>query len=92
MTTYEIVRLVVWVIGVPIIIALFVNTVRRTRAVSEEIARVKREAEEQRVKNPYAQMAELYEARELLDKGRREVFGERRRGKKAEGAEEAGGR
>jgi uncharacterized membrane protein len=91
MTTYEIVRLVVWVIGVPIIIALFVNTVRRTRAVSEEIARVKREAEEQRVKNPYAQMAELYEARELLDKGRREVFGERgKRGKKP--ADESEGR
>jgi uncharacterized membrane-anchored protein YhcB (DUF1043 family) len=92
MTTYEIVRLVVWVIGVPIIIALLVSSVRRTRAVSEEIARVKREAEEQRVKNPYAQMAELYEARELLDEGRREVFGERRRGRAARGAKDDGGR
>jgi len=92
MTTYEIVRLVVWVIGVPIIIALLVNTVRRTRAVSEEIARVKREAEEQRVKNPYAQMAELYEARELLDRGRREVFGERKGGRKTKAEPDEEGR
>lgn len=77
MTTYEIVRLVVWVIGVPIIVALCVNAVRRGRAVSEEIARVRREAEAQRSKDPYAQMAEVYEARELLDRGRREVFGGR---------------
>jgi len=68
--TYETVRLIVWAIGVPIIIALVVSIVRRVRAIQALDAKL-REEEEQQAKNPYADMARMYEAQELLERTRR---------------------
>jgi hypothetical protein len=76
MATFDSVRVAVWVIGIPVIVALLVSIARRARAVRDEIARVREEAA-RNPGDPYAQMARLYEARELLDKGRREAVAPR---------------
>jgi hypothetical protein len=68
--TYETLRLVVWVVGVPIIVALLVSIVRRVRAIRDLDQRL-RDEEEQQAKNPYAEMARMYEAQELLERARR---------------------
>ena len=65
MSNYEILRLVVYLIGVPIIAYLCINAVRKVRAIRELDTRLKEEAE-QNAKNPYAEMAQLLEAQELL--------------------------
>jgi hypothetical protein len=68
---YEWVRLLVYVIGVPIIVLLLRNAARRVRDIKELDARL-REEEAQNAKNPYAEMAKAMEARELLERARRE--------------------
>ena len=70
MSIYEWVRLTVWIVGVPIIILLCVSAVRKVRAIGELDAYLKAEAERNR-QNPYAQMAELLEAQELLKPAKR---------------------
>ncbi len=70
MITYENIRLFVWLVGVPVILFLLWNTVRRVRAIRELDARL-REEEAQNARNPYADMAQMYEARELLERARR---------------------
>lgn len=69
MSNYEILRAVVWAIGLPIIIWLCVNAARKVQAIRVLDTRLKEEAERNK-KNPYAQMAELYEAREILEKAK----------------------
>ena len=69
---YNSLRVIVWAIGVPVIVWLVVSIVRRTRAISQRIAEVRAE-EAQNARNPYAQMAALYEqeeARKQLKKAR----------------------
>lgn len=71
--TYELIRAITYLVGVPIIIVLCVAIARRLKAIKERVAEVRAE-EAQNAKNPYAQMALLYqqeEARELLKKARR---------------------
>jgi hypothetical protein len=68
--TYETLRLIVWAVGVPIIIALIVSIVRRVRAIRELDAKLRAE-EAQQAKNPYADMARMYETQELLERARR---------------------
>jgi hypothetical protein len=69
MSNYEILRAVVWAIGLPIIIWLCLNAARKMREIRVLDAKLKEEAERNK-KNPYAQMAELYEAQELLEKAK----------------------
>jgi hypothetical protein len=69
-SSYETLRLIVWVFGLPIIIALLIRIIRRVRAIHELDARL-REEEEQQAKNPYGEMARMYEAQELLERTRR---------------------
>ena len=68
--TYETFRALVYCIGVPIIIALLVSAIRRIRAINAEHQRLLKEEAEQ-AKNPYADMARMYEARELLDRAKK---------------------
>jgi hypothetical protein len=58
------------VVGVPLIIALLIRIVRRVRDIRELDQRL-RDEEEQQAKNPYAEMARMYEAQELLERARR---------------------
>jgi|GEM_PF-4851711 hypothetical protein len=70
---YQVFRLIVYAIGVPIIIALCVSIVRRLKAIKELDAQLREEAA-QKPLNPYEQMAALYEqqeARDLLAKAKR---------------------
>ncbi len=69
MSNYEILRAVVWAIGLPIIIWLCINASRKMRDIRLLDAKLKAEAERNR-QNPYAQMAEIMQARELLDGGK----------------------
>jgi|GEM_PF-3089915 hypothetical protein len=57
--TYETFRLIVYLIGVPIILYLLVMAVKRTRAVSQRIREVQEEAERTPT-NPYADMARMF--------------------------------
>lgn len=68
--TYEQFRTIIWLVGVPIIVALLVQIVKRVRAINAEHQRLLEE-EAQQSKNPYAEMARMYEARELLDRTKR---------------------
>ena len=70
MSNYEAFRLVVWAIGLPIIIYLVINAVRKVQAIRELDRKLKEEAE-RNAKNPYAEMALMLEAQELLKQGRR---------------------
>lgn len=73
MTNYEILRAVVWAVGLPIIVWLCVNAGRKLQAIRVLDARLKEEAERNK-RNPYAQMAELYEAQQLMDSSKRGLF------------------
>lgn len=74
MTNYEILRLAVWSIGLPIIVYLVWRILRRIRDIRELDARL-REEEAANAHNPYAQMARLFETQQLLD----EVRGKKKR-------------
>ena len=69
--TYETLRLVVYTIGLPIIAYLLFNAVRKVRAIRTLDTRLKAEAERNK-RNPYAQMAELLEANEIVKGIKRE--------------------
>ncbi len=69
MTAYEILRLVVWVIGLPIIVFLVWCIIRRVREI-DRLDAVLREEEEQMAKNPYAAYARILEAERLLEEAR----------------------
>lgn len=69
MSTWQIVSALVWVVGVPIIAWLLVNIVRRTREINRRIAEL-REEEKRNAQNPYAAMAQLYEAQQLIEQAR----------------------
>lgn len=64
------IRIAVWVIGLPIIVLLLISIGRKLRAIVAEDRRLKEEAA-QNAQNPYADMARMYEAKELLEKARR---------------------
>lgn len=66
---YTLIRIAVWVIGLPIIILLLVSIGRKLRAITAEHRRLQEE-EAQNARNPYAELARMYEAKELLDKAR----------------------
>lgn len=71
--TYQLIRAITYLIGVPAIIALCISIGRRLKQIKERVAEVRAE-EAQNAKNPYAQMAMLYqqeEARETLRKAKR---------------------
>lgn len=70
MSPYEVFRLIVYLVGVPVIVYLTVQALRKVRAIRDLDARL-REEEEAGARNPYAQMARLYEAQELLERARR---------------------
>ena len=59
----------VWVIGVPVIGFLILQIVRRLRQIDVRIAEL-REEEARNAQNPYAAMARLYEAQQLLEEAR----------------------
>jgi hypothetical protein len=70
MISYETLRLLVWLIGGPIIIILAVHAVRRAREIRilhEQL--LKEEAEN--AKNPYADMAKLYEVKEVFERAKK---------------------
>ncbi len=58
-----------WIIGIPIIVWLLVKIVRRSRDISRSIAEL-REEEAKNAQNPYAAMARMYEAQQLLEDAR----------------------
>ena len=62
MITYETFRLLVWLIGGPIIVLLVLRAARRTRDIRGLHEQLLKEEAEAAVKNPYADMARLYEA------------------------------
>ena len=64
-----ILSIVVWVIGVPVIVFLIVQIARRLRQIDGRLAELRKE-EEQNAQNPYAAMARLYEAQQLLEEAR----------------------
>jgi hypothetical protein len=66
-TPYEILRFVVWTIGLPIIIFLVVRLIRQVRAIRALDAEL-REEEERNAANPYYQMSRLYEAEKIVEK------------------------
>ena len=73
MNSYEIIRAVVWIVGIPIICFLLWSILRRVRAIRELDKKLLAE-EALQATNPYAEMARMYETQELLDqaeKGRR---------------------
>lgn len=69
MASYETIRLIVWLVGVPIIVFLVVRALRRLRDI-RELDEQLREEEARNISNPYADMARMYEIQELLDRAR----------------------
>lgn len=69
MTWWQIISVAVWIVGVPIIGYLLWIIVRRVREINKRIAEL-REEEAQNATNPYAAMARMYEAQQLLDEAR----------------------
>ena len=76
MTPWQIISAIVWAVGVPIIIYLLWRIVQRKRQIDQRIAEL-REEEAQNAANPYAAMAQLYEAQQLLEQARAEGRGPR---------------
>ena len=68
--SYETFRLIVWIIGLPIIVYLIRRAALRWREIQRLDAAL-REEEALAAKNPYADMARIYEGKELLQKSRR---------------------
>jgi hypothetical protein len=64
--TYQLIRMLTYIIGIPIIAVLCYSIVRRLRAIRDLDAQV-REEEAQNAQNPYAQMAAMYQQQEALD-------------------------
>ena len=59
MTPYENLRIVVWVFGIPTIIALTVRAIRKMRAIRQRHEELLAEAE-RNPQNPHQALAELY--------------------------------
>ena len=70
--SYELFRLIVWGIGLPVIALLIWRVSKRLKDIRELDAKLRRE-EAATAANPYAQMAALYETQEILEKNR--LFG-----------------
>ena len=70
MTTYEVVRLLVWIIGLPIIAYLLWRIIQRVREINARDAELRAE-EEANAQNPYFAMARMYEAEQLLEEARK---------------------
>lgn len=70
LTGYELLRLIVWVVGLPIIAFLVVRMVRQVRDIHALDTQL-REEEERNANNPYYRMARLYEAQALLEASKR---------------------
>ena len=56
-----------WIVGIPIICFLLWRVVCRVKDIRELDTRLRKE-EAQNAQNPYADMARMYEAQELLDR------------------------
>ena len=67
---YETFRLIVWFLGLPIIVYLTWRAAQRLKAIRRLDAEL-REEEARAAKDPYANMARLYEAEQLLQQSRR---------------------
>lgn len=59
-TTYEHVRILIWVFGIPTIVALSVRAARRVRAIRQRHLELLEEAK-RNPQDPYTQLAQLYE-------------------------------
>lgn len=70
--SYEVFRAIVWAVGLPIILFLLWKAIRRVRALRELDARL-REEEAATPRNPYADMAKMYEVQQIMDENR--LFG-----------------
>ena len=68
--SYETFRLLVYLIGVPIIVFLVWRAIVRLRAIRQLDAEL-REEEAHAAKDPYANMAKMYEVQELIQKSKR---------------------
>lgn len=71
---YELFRLIVYLIGLPIILYLIVRLIRQVRAINV-LDNQLREEEERNANNPYYQMARMYEAQVLLKEAHRGTRG-----------------
>nr|CAA9258835.1 hypothetical protein AVDCRST_MAG63-2389 [uncultured Armatimonadetes bacterium] len=69
MSAWEVYRVLVWVIGIPVIVYLIWRIVQRVRDIEKLDAEVRAE-EEANAHNPYAAYARMYEAQQLLDEAR----------------------
>lgn len=69
MINWKLINDLTWSIGIPIIVWLLVKIVRRSREISRSIAEL-REEEAKNAQNPYAAMARMYEAQQLLEEAR----------------------
>lgn len=70
MSPYELFRLAVWAFGVPIIVLLVIRAVRKVRDI-RSLHQQLLDEEAAAAKNPYAEMARLHEAQQLLERARR---------------------
>jgi hypothetical protein len=77
MSAYEVLRTLVYVIGIPVIVLLVVRAIRRTGEI-RALHRRLLDDEAARPGNPYADMARLYETQQLLDAGRKAAMGARK--------------
>lgn len=69
MSLAEVIRIIVWGVGIPIIIYLIWRIIQRVREIERLDAEVRAE-EEANAHNPYAAMAKMYEAQKLLEEAR----------------------
>lgn len=82
---YQMLRIVVYVVGVPIIVALVIRIVRRVREIRELDARLKAEEAARKaqgiVEDPYAAMARMFSEAETPEAKKPESGRDDRRGK-----------
>ncbi len=69
MTAWNIFRVVVWVVGIPIIVLLVKSILHRLREIDKRIEEVRAE-EAEIARNPYAAYARMLEVEQLLEEAR----------------------
>lgn len=69
MAAWEVIRIAIWVVGIPIIVYLIWRIILRVRQINVRIAEIRAE-EEEIARNPYAAYARLLEAEDLLERAR----------------------
>ncbi len=69
MTAWDILRVIVWVVGIPVIVLLVRSILRRLREIDKRIEEVRAE-EAETARNPYAAYARMLEVEQLLEEAR----------------------